>query len=45
MLKMEKYWDLMHYVFSWGYPYSITRVQMHTPLGRRTIIMFYIMLP
>ena len=40
MLKMEKYWDLMH----WGYPYSITRVRTRTLIGRRIIIMFYIML-
>ena len=46
MLKMEKYWDLMHYVCSCigRYPYSITRVRTRTPLGTRTIIMSYIML-
>ena len=27
-----------------GYPYSIMRVRMRTPKGRRTIVMFYITL-
>ena len=44
---MKKYWDLMHYVCSCieGYPYSFKMVQTRKLLGRRTTIMFYIMLP
>ena len=38
--------DLMHDVCSCigGYPYSIMSVRVHTPKGRGTIVMFFIVL-
>ena len=46
MSKMEKYWDLMHYVCSsiGGYSYFITHYILHNATGRGMIILFYIVL-